>query len=643
MKWVINTTLAIALIIFAALNLLQLYVYDQIQIQHLFYYSSLATFCLLAVLQLRTAIQQRNVSLQQIHNMTMSLREYQERFEAIFNHTSIGVMVLKMDGSIERANKNICSMLGFTEDDLRKINFFYLIQSDDGNSIQNGIEKLIEKKQAMYQVEQRCAKRNHEIIWVMTTISVIRNEDDSPLYLIAQIQNITEKKLAEERLRYMAYHDPLTSLANRNKLEQFVEHLIATASRHKQCFAILFLDIDRFKNINDTIGHEAGDILLQIIAERLRNSVRSTDMVARLGGDEFVILVSDVKQAESVAIIAQKILRSIMEVVVIKGQELYVTTSIGISLYPHDGQVMNVLMKNSDLALYRAKEHGRNNYQFYTTEMTSRAMEKMALQTALSQALARNEFTLHYQPKMEILTRRITGVEALLRWNNKEFSSITPHEIIALAQETGLIIPVSEWIFKTACSQLKKWHDMGFTTLSLAVNCSSRLFKQATFVDDILQAINEAGIKPQSIEIEVTEQVIMEDAENTLRVLFALKDIGFKIVIDNFGTGYWSLNNLRKLEVDKIKIDKSFIRQVAVDETSSAITSAIIAMLNKLGITSVAEGVETKQQLDFLATQNCAEIQGYYLTRPIPEEMMTHFLRHPIPDAEAIGRNGVRL
>jgi diguanylate cyclase (GGDEF)-like protein/PAS domain S-box-containing protein len=643
MKWVICTTAALSLILYAALQMLQIYVQPDSMILNPFCYGSLLIFSFLALLQLRATVAQRNSSLNETRLMASSLAEYEKRFEAIFDHTSIGVIVLQMDGKIERANKNICSMLGFTEVDLKKVNFFYLIQSEDGNQIQNGIEKLVEKNQPMYQLEQKCAKRNHEIIWVMITLSAIRDESGTPLYLIAQVQNITEKKQAEERLRYMAYHDPLTSLANRNKLEQFVEHLIATASRHKQCFAILFLDIDRFKNINDTIGHEAGDILLQIIAERLRNAVRSTDMVARLGGDEFVILVSDVKQAESVAIIAQKILRSIMEVIVIKGQELYVTTSIGISLYPHDGQVMNVLMKNSDLALYRAKEHGRNNYQFYTTEMTSRAMEKMALQTALSQALARNEFTLHYQPKMEILTRRITGVEALLRWNNREYNSITPHEMIALAQETGLIIPVSDWVFRTACTQLKKWHDMGFTILTLAVNCSSRLFKQATFVDDILEIINEVGLKPQSIEIEVTEQIIMEDPENTLRVLFALKDLGFKVVIDNFGTGYWSLNNLRKLEVDKIKIDKSFIRQVAVDETSSAIAGAIIAMLNKLGITSVAEGVETKQQLDFLASQNCVEIQGYYLTRPIPEDSMTNFLSHPIPDAEAIGKNGVRL
>lgn len=647
MKWAINTTITISLIIYAAINMLRLFSDSTTTIdQYEFIFLGAAFFLVLTTLlliELKQVYRNSTHIIQQKQHVVSVLHEYKKRFEAIFDHTSVGVIIFQLDGKIEHANKNVKMMLGYTEDDLLKMNFFHLVEDQQADHIQEGIKYLIEDKQDMYQLEQKCCKRNREMIWVMTTLSLIRNEQNNPLYYIAQIQNITEKKQAEERLRYMAYHDPLTSLANRNKLEQFVEHLIATASRHKQSFAILFLDIDRFKNINDTIGHEAGDVLLQIIAERLRNTVRSTDMVARLGGDEFVILVSDVKQAESAAVIAQKILRSIMEVVVIKGQELYVTTSIGISLYPHDGQTMQALMKNADLALYRSKDQGRNNYQFYTTEMTSRAIQKMALQTALGQALVRNEFSLHYQPKMEIRSRRITGIEALLRWENKQYSSISANEIIALAQETGLIIPVSEWILQTACRQLKVWHDMGLNTLTIAINCSARLFKQATFVDDILKTVTEAGLKPHSLEIEVTEQVIMDEPENTLRVLFALKDLGFKVAIDNFGTGYWSLNNLKKLEVDKIKIDRSFIRQVPVDEASAAITSAIIAMVNKLGIVSLAEGVETKQQLDFLSAQGCQEIQGYYLTRPIPEDLMTHFLRHPIPDAEAIGKNGIRL
>ena len=446
------------------------------------------------------------------------------------------------------------------------------------------------------------------------------------------------QKLTEERLSHMAYHDPLTGLANRNKLEQFINHILVSSRRHQQEFGLIFLDLDIFKNINDSLGHEAGDLILQIIAERLSSVVRSTDMVARLGGDEFVVLITDIKKTESIAIIANKILESIKEVIVVKGNEIYLTTSIGISLFPCDGQNIQILMKNADLALYRAKEHGRNNYQFYTLEMTSKAQEKMALQNALGHALAKNEFVLNYQPKMDIKTRKITGIEALLRWKNNEYSMITPDEIVALAEESGLIIPVSEWILHTACKQLKIWHDMGFTSLTIAVNCTTRQFKHATFMDDVISIISSVGLPPHALEIEVTEEMMMQESETMLRVLYALEDLGVQIVIDDFGTGYWSLNNLQSLSVDKIKIDKSLIRRVTEDETSATITSAIIAMTKKLGISAVAVGVETREQYELLAREGCSEIQGYYLAKPLTEDSMTNFLKHPVPDAEKLSR-----
>lgn len=564
------------------------------------------------------------------------LNEQRKLFDTTFDNATYSIALINLDGRLLRVNKAFCELLGYTEIDMLALNFYYLISASDLNALQIHIQQLIDKKLKLYQCEQQCYCKNGETVWVMTTISLIRDQHDQPLYFLAQIQNITMQKKAEERLRHMAYHDPLTGLANRNKLEQFITHILASSRRHQQGFAVVFLDLDRFKNINDTLGHEAGDILLQIIGERLRNTVRNTDMVARLGGDEFVLLITDVKKTESVAIIAQKILESVLQVVVVKGQEIYITTSIGISLYPYDGQNLQSLMKNADLSLYRAKEHGRNNYQFYTAEMTARAQEKMALQNALAHALIKNEFILHYQPKMDIITRRITGIEELLRWKNKDFGTITPDAIVALAEETGLIIPVSDWVVRTACKQLKVWHEMGLTSLTMAINCTERQIKQVTFVDDILRIITENRLPAQSIEIEVTESTIMQDPENILRVLYALKDIGVQIAIDDFGTGYWSLSNLRRLSVDKIKIDKTFIKQVTVDEASAAITSAIIAMVNKLGIKSIAEGVETREQFEFLAKEGCTEIQGYYLKPPLSEELMTTFLKHPMPDAEVI-------
>lgn len=570
-----------------------------------------------------------------------NIQALEKRFDSIFENTSTGIAFIGLDGRVLRVNHSLCELLGYTEASFLEMNFYYLIYPNELHNLQLHLQQLIDRKISIYQSEQQCFKKNGETIWVTSTLTLIREANNKPSYFICQIQNITLQKKAEERLSHMAYHDPLTGLANRNKLEQFMGHILASARRHQQSFGLLFLDLDRFKNINDTIGHEAGDLLLQIIGERLRNTVRSTDMVARLGGDEFVLLITDVKKTESLAIIAQKILESVLQVVVIKGQEIYTTTSIGISSYPFDGQTMQTLMKNADLALYRAKEQGRNNYQFYTAEMTTKAHKKLALQNALAQALVKNEFFLHYQPIMDIKSRCITGIEALLRWKNKEYGMITPDEIVELAEETGLIILVSEWVNKTACRQLKLWHEMGFTSLLMSVNCSPRQFKQATFVDDLLNIINEIGIPPQALEIEVTEESIMQEPENMLRVLYALKDLGVKIAIDDFGTGYWSLNNLRRLSIDKIKIDKTFIKQVPLDETSATITKAIIAMVSKLGIKSIAEGVETREQFDFLAKESCVEIQGYYLTRPLSAEDMTKFLKHPVPDAEAISPNEI--
>lgn len=578
---------------------------------------------------------------QERYGLEIKLREEKNRFEILFEASNAGIALLNLDGRLFRVNKAMCELLGYSATEMLAMNFYYLVHPGDLNDLQIRIQEMIDKKVNAYQSEQQCFRKNGEIVWTLSTLILIRDDLGKPIYFILQVHNISLQKQAEERLSHMAYHDPLTGLANRNKLEQFLHHILASSRRHQQEFALLFLDLDRFKNINDTIGHEAGDMLLQVIADRLRNNVRNTDMVARLGGDEFVLLITDVKKVESVAVIAQKVLESILKVVVIKGQEIYTTTSIGISLFPYDGQTMQILMKNADLALYRAKEHGRNNYQFYTSEMTGKAREKMSLQNALGHALAKNEFFLHYQPMLDLKTRRITGVEALLRWKNKEFGFITPDEIIALAEETGLIILVSEWIMKTACEQLKVWHDMGFSGLTLAINCSLRQFKQASFVKSVLSTVTDARLSPQYLEVEVTEKTILQDPETTLRALYSLKDLGVQVAIDDFGIGYWSLNNLRRLSVDKIKIDKSFIKQVTVDETSTTITRAIIAMVNKLGIKSIAEGVETREQYEFLAKEECTEIQGYYLTQPLSDEGMTRFLKHPVPDAEAISKGEI--
>jgi len=569
------------------------------------------------------------------------LINFQTQFESLLCNASIGIAKTDLKGNIIRANSCFQDLFSCSEKEASTLNLFSGLPIEEKNKIDLSIQKMIDNEIESYQYEQIYSRKDNEKLWINTTIFLFKDENQQPVSLIGQIQNITYQKNAEERLSHMAYHDPLTGLANRNKLEHFVNHILADARRHQQSFALLFLDLDNFKNINDTSGHDAGDILLQIIAERLLRTVRNTDMVARLAGDEFVIVITDVKKTESVAVIAQKTLENVLEPIIIKGQEVYITTSIGISIYPYDGQTMEHLMKNADLALYRAKEQGRNNYQFYTVEMTGKAQEKMAIQNALGHALLKNEFTLYYQPKMDIRTRQVTGLEALLRWKNEKYGLITPREVIDLAEETGLIVPLSEWIVRTACQQLKEWHKMGYTSLTIGINCATKQFKQSSFINNLFNIITETGIPTSSVEIEITEALIMKNTENTLRVLYGLKDLGIQIVIDNFGSGYCSLNNLKRLTIDKIKIDRSFINQIPNDPSSEAIVSAIIAMATKLGIKSVAEGVETRSQYTFLLEEGCSEIQGYYITQPLSKEAITEFLRHPMPDAELVSQSEV--
>lgn len=428
------------------------------------------------------------------------------------------------------------------------------------------------------------------------------------------------------QLRHMAFHDPLTGVGNRNKLEHHLNEVLAIASRVHQHFAVIVMDLDHFKNINDSIGHDAGDALLQIVAERLKNSVRSSDMVARLGGDEFMVIITDVKSSDAIAEIAQKILNNILKKMNIQGHEIYITTSIGISLYPHDGQDTQTLVKNADLALYRAKEVGRNNFQFCTQEMTHKAQEKMMRQTALSHALIKEEFLLFYLPTLEVATKKITNVEALLRWQSKEYGLVTPDSIISLAEESGLIVPLSEWILRTACNKLRELHNNGFSNLTLSINISPRHFKQTDFIDKVAIILKETALPPQFLVLDVTESLIMEDPANAKVTLAHFKNMGVQIVIDHFGTGYSSFAYLKDFPVDKIKIDKVFIHNLATDTSNISLIAAMVAMANKLNIKTVVEGVETEEQYKLLLQEGISEFQGFYIAKPMPADQLNEFL-----------------
>jgi diguanylate cyclase (GGDEF)-like protein len=443
-------------------------------------------------------------------------------------------------------------------------------------------------------------------------------------------KEITERKVDEERIQFLANHDALTALPNRVMFTEVLNIAIENARRYHRNFAVLFIDLDRFKIINDTLGHEAGDKLLQEMGKRLTQTVRSSDVVARLGGDEFVILVQEVSESKQVATVARKILAAVVQPMIMQGQECRVTASVGICMYPADAQDEQALMKNADIAMYRAKEDGKNNYKFYSQEINVHSFERMALESSLRRGLERNEFLLHYQAKLDLNTGRITGVEALVRWQHPDLGMVPPAQFIPLAEETGLIVPLGRWVLNTACAQNVAWQKQGLPALSMAVNLSARQFADDDLVDDIKQALAVTGIAPELLELELTESMVIQNTERASKVLADIKKLGVRLAIDDFGVGYSSLSHLKRFPIDTLKVDRSFIRDIPQDPEDRAITEAIIAMGKSLKLTVVAEGVETLDQQNFLRDHDCDEMQGFYFSKPITSDQFADLLRKRI-------------
>jgi diguanylate cyclase (GGDEF)-like protein len=424
--------------------------------------------------------------------------------------------------------------------------------------------------------------------------------------------------VATGQVEHLAYHDALTGLPNRM---MFVDRLIiatARAARHSEKFAVLFLDLDRFKEINDSLGHSVGDALLRQVAERLRAIVRAEDTVARFGGDEFTLLISRFANAEDTARVAQKVIESIRQPFQIHGSELYVTTSIGISIFPGDGTDAETLIKNADSAMYRAKEHGRDNYQLYAPAMNARALERLALENMLRKAVTQNELVLFYQPLIDATGTRAVGVEALIRWRHPELGLLLPGEFIQVAESSGIIIEIGEWVLKTACRQAADWRSRLGYDLTMAVNLSARQLHQPELVDLIRTTLEETGLPAAALEIEITETNAMQNADVTLRLLQGLKALGVRISMDDFGTGYSSLSYLKRFPIDTLKLDRSFVQDITSAPGEGEIARAVIAMAHSMNLTVVAEGVETAGQLEFLRAHSCDRIQGFFFSRPLP-------------------------
>ena len=447
--------------------------------------------------------------------------------------------------------------------------------------------------------------------------------------------DVSKARALSLRMSYLAQHDSLTDLPNRILFNDRLTQAMATAHRHQQKLAVLFVDVDRFKHINDSLGHNIGDRVLQSAAERLRACVRSSDTVSRQGGDEFVILLSEVTHAGDAAVSADKMLQALSAPYQIDQHDLHLTVSIGIVTYPGDGTDAEMLLQNADFAMYHAKDSGRNNYQFFSSEMNMLAVDRQSIENDLRHALERQEFVLHYQPKMNLKTGAISGVEALLRWRHPQRGLVPPSQFIPVAEECGFIVPIGRWVLREACRQARAWQDAGLEPMRIAINTSAVELRAKDFVEGVRAILTETGLEPRCLELELTETFLMQDSKSTTEVLHALKDMGVHLALDDFGTGYSSLSYLKRFPIDTLKIDRSFVRDLTTDPDDASIVSAVISMGESLHMQVVAEGVETPEQLAFLQAQSCPHGQGYYFSQPMEAEEFVEVLRGRVAEDRA--------
>ncbi len=552
-----------------------------------------------------------------------ALRESEAHFRSLVEQASDSFYVHDVDGRFIDVNQQGCTCLGYTREELLQMNIAD-IDLDLSISELRYLRDQISTREPIA-LESRQRRKNGEIFPVEIRMGPI--DIDGQRHLLSLVRDVTERKQMQDHIQHLAYHDPLTDLPNRAMFNRQLNHAIAQAQRYHKGLAVLFIDLDRFKNINDTLGHDAGDRLLKEMARRISSCLRvsdmvaraekATDMLARLGGDEFVVLIEEVTDSARVSHIARKILSAMVKEFPLEGQLIHVTASIGISMFPEDGRNEFSLMKHADIAMYRAKDRGKNTFQFYSSQMDLHSADLLALESGLRRSLERNEFVLYYQAKVETKTGRITGAEALVRWQHPELGLVSPVHFIPLAEESGLIVPLSQWVMKEALAQSRRWQKLGLPPMRISINLSARQFVDEDLMTDTIHALQDAGVEPTLLELEITESMMMNNTEKTIQMLEELRRMGIQIAIDDFGIGYSSLSHLKQFPIDILKIDRSFIKDIPGDKADEAITDAIIAMSKSLKIKVVAEGVETVEQLQFLRARGCDEIQGYFFSRPV--------------------------
>ncbi len=502
--------------------------------------------------------------------------------------------------------------------------FLNLVHPDDRKMVKRTIDNdLIENKQCGIEYNILLSGGSERTVYQEGKLIV--NEGGEAVRVAGTIQDITERKEAEQKIKFLAYYDRLTELPNRLLFKERLGNAIANAKRHGRSGAVIFLDLDNFKHVNETFGHYTGDKLLKSAARRINDCLRDNDTAARLGGDDFGIIIEETNNLQDAALVARRVLDTLKQVVVLDGNEFYINTSIGVSVYPSDGNNVEMLMKNADAAMSRAKELGKNTYQFYTADMNAKAFERFALETGLRKAVERNELRLHYQPEVDLLSGSVIGVEALVRWAHPDMGLISPMEFIPLAEESGLIVSIGEWVLRTACAQNKAWQMDGYTNIRVGVNLSASQFKNQNLLEMIANVLKETGFNADSLELELTESILMEQAEDSINTLNQLNRMGVHLSIDDFGTGYSSFSYLKRFPIDTLKIDRSFVHDVNTDPDDAAIVTAVITMAHSLNLKVVAEGVETKEHLATLTGLGCDIAQGYLISRPMPADDVVKF------------------
>ncbi len=537
-------------------------------------------------------------------------RESEDRYRAVVEQAAEGILLVNCDDkNILEGNAAFKSLLGYENSEIVNMTLYDII-AEDIETTDLEIGRIIAEKRDL-----KLRHKDGTRLYAELSASILSYNDKDAMCVV--VHDITERKLFEEQLMYQVSHDSLTGLANKNLLIDRLNHATAYQQRKKMILAVMLLDLDRFKVINDTLGHGAGDSLLKLVSERLTGGVRSYDTVARLGGDKFVILVTDVMDIDDIITVAKNILNLFTSPFKLNENELFASASIGISMFPSDDESAEHLLMKADTAMYYCKGQGGNNYQFFAEEMNRRVKDRLSMETNLRKALEQQEFILYYQPKVDLSTGEICGMEALIRWQ-RDGRMISPAEFIPLAEETGLILTIGEWVFRTACSDSKRLIDMGYPNLHISANLSARQFAQENLVELIKGILDETGLDPMHFELELTESILMKDEEKLIKKLCAIKDTGVRLSIDDFGTGYSSLSYLKRFPIDVIKIDRSFVMEITSNPDGAAIVQTILAMAHTLKLRVVAEGVEKPEELMFLREHGCEEMQGYYFSKPVP-------------------------